>query len=348
MAEPLAIEGTSTKPFKKMKGTSGESIITGEEHPQSSAGGTYHKPSAGSDKGKQPTPDLDSTPVKYGQLSQSLNERYKKWLKEENILGWRRVPSEFKTRIKDIVLDLSVLRDAIKDVMTSVLVWRMTEDGGYTDEEVTTLSGSIAKSVSEAFMTAMYAKLRFIHNQSRTHASRYTTRPSFSKVVELPLPLAYAVEGLGIFETHSEPEIRKIVPSIAEGTKYEGREEEEFKTLEYQDDMFLMSKLGIPMKTIIPQTQAGNPWWTYKVLKITEKLNLQCTLPPSHYTEYSAHLRSVFLSNSVKNNEKQLIGFDEVKPIYGTMFRERDIGFNRLAFEAICHSPEEVWNLNSG
>lgn len=348
MAAPAGAGELPLIPYKKQKGFGSSSKTTEGERPEDVVGGSFHKIPHSKDEDQPPEVALDSTPIKYSQLSQSLNERYKKWLKEKNILGWRRIPSEFKTRVKDIVLDLSVLRAAIKDVMTSVLRWRMIDDGGYTSDEVSTLATNIAKSVSEACMTALYAKLRFIHFQSRTHASRYTTRPSFSKVVELPLPLAYAIEGLGVFETHSEPEIRKIVPSIAEGTKYEGREEEEFNTLEYQDNMYLMNKLGIPMKTIIPQAQAGNPWWTYKVLKITEKLNLQCTLPPSHYTEYSAHLRSVFLANATKNEEQQLIGFDEVKPEYGTMFRERDIGFNRLAFEAICHSPEEVWNQNFG
>lgn len=291
---------------------------------------------------------LDSTKVKYAQVQSSLNEAYLKWLEERQILGWRRVPSEFITRIVDIELDLSVLKGAIKDVIFTTLYWRMTEIGEYTDTEIQTLRARIAASVSEAFITALYAKLRFIHSQSRTHASRYTARPSYSKVVELPLPLALAIEGIGIIETHSEPEIRKIVPGIPEGTKYEGRDEEEFNTLKYQDDMKVLSHLQVPMKSIIPQTQAGTPWWTYKVLKITEKLNLQCTLPPSHYTEYSAHLRSVFFSNSQTNQEWQLIRFTKLKPKYGTMFRERDIGFNRLAFEAICQAPEEVWNLNSG
>nr|CAH2618930.1 putative coat protein 2 [Subalpine fir deltapartitivirus]CAI5384013.1 putative coat protein 2 [Subalpine fir deltapartitivirus] len=333
---------------KKAKAADGSSIITHAEvhatqdHPLKGKEITVHT------KPAPPPPALDSTKADYGQVQQSLNEAYVRWLKEKRFLGWKRIPSEIKTRIKDVELELDNLRAAIENVMVDVLGWRMIDSGNFTSDEVATLSPEIAKSVSDAFMTAMYAKLRFIHQQSRTQVSRYSTRPSYSKVVELPLPLAFAIEGLGIVETHSETERRNLIPTIAEGTRHECRKEEEFNTFAYQTHMALMKDLEIPMKAIIPQTQNGNPWWTYKVLAITKKLNLQCTLPPSHYTEYSAHLRAVFLANSSKNEEVQLIKFDHLTPEYGTMFRERDIGFNRLAFEALCQASEEDWNLNSG
>nr|CAH2618757.1 putative coat protein 2 [Yunnan larch deltapartitivirus]CAI5384007.1 putative coat protein 2 [Yunnan larch deltapartitivirus] len=291
---------------------------------------------------------LDSTKVNYSQVQTGLNEAYIRWLKDSRFLGWRRAPSELKTRIKDVKLEISNLRSVVKNVFNHVLAWRMIDSGNYTEDESTIIAPEIAKSVSEAFMTALYAKLRFIHQQSRTHVSRYTARPSYNKVVELPLPFALAIEGLGTVETHSEPERRILIPDVPEGTKYECREEEDFDSISYQTYMNVMRDLQIPLKSIIPQTQTGNPWWTYKVLEITSKLNLQCTLPPSHYTEYSAHLRSVFLGNAFETKVTQIVDFTELTPRYGTMFRERDIGFNRLAFEAISHSPEEDWNLNSG
>lgn len=291
---------------------------------------------------------MDNTKVNYNQVQTGLNEAYIRWLKDSRFLGWRRLPSELKTRKKDISLEISNLRSAVKDVFNHVLAWRMIDSGNFTEAESSTIAPEIAKSVSEAFMTALYAKLRFIHQQSRTHSSRYTARPSYNKVVELPLPFALAIEGIGIVETHSEPERRILIPDVPEGTKHECREEEDFDSINYQTYMNVMRDLKIPLKSIIPQTQNGNPWWTYKVLEITKKLNLQCTLPPSHYTEYSAHLRSVFLGNAFATKVTQIVDFTELTQQYGTMFRERDIGFNRLAFEALCQSPEEDWNLNSG
>lgn len=291
---------------------------------------------------------LDSTKVSYAQVQSGLNEAYIRWLKDGRFLGWRRLPSELKTRTKDVSLEISNLRSVAKNVFKHVLAWRMIDSGNFTEAESAELAPEIAKSVSEAFMTALYAKLRFIHQQSRTHVSRYNARPSYNKVVELPLPFALAIEGIGRIETHSEPERRMLIPDVPEGTKYECREEEEFDSFNYQTYMNVMRDLKIPLKSIIPQTQTGNPWWTYKVLEITKKLNLQCTLPPSHYTEYSAHLRSVFLGNAFETKVTQIVDFTELKHKYGTMFRERDIGFNRLAFEALCQSPEEDWNLNSG
>jgi len=274
------------------------------------------------------------------------NPAYLKRLEQRGEIGFRRLLGKKKLAMQLVVLDVSEFRRCIQHVLQGVLQLRYHSLGSYRNSEISAEIEEIVPLTADMCMSALYARLRSIHKSYGKYATRYSTAPCYTKDVELPLPLALAIEQIGSFETHSLETNTLVVPTYPEGTKNEGRRSDEYQVTEYLAYIPTFKELGIPCKAVDTRLKTGTAWWTYKVRNLIETTDLICLLPPSHYSDLSAQLRACFLAEVYEDplHCKDIIAIDEEAPTFGTKFRELPIGYNIRVFLALCHGPEEEWS----
>ncbi|QCD86406.1 hypothetical protein DEO72_LG3g928 [Vigna unguiculata] len=261
-------------------------------------------------------------------------------------VGYRRVGASNKVTVKSFDINVTYLRTAITDVMTRVLTIRYSLNHmreSVINEEITTYVPHIVNMC----MSALYAKL---HNTNKTyglHATRYTTDPSYTKDIELPLPLALAIQEFGSFRTHSLQENKIMVPTYPEGTQFEERSVVDLPIAEYLAYVPTLLQLGIQMKSVDAEIGKGSAWWTYKVEVILSTTDFLCTLPRSHYSDMSALLRMLFLSGSEESHPEDVVTFADNTTTYGTLVHRLTTGFNSRTILALIHSPSEECSFGS-
>ncbi|CAH9147137.1 unnamed protein product [Cuscuta epithymum] len=160
-----------------------------------------------------------------------------------------------------------------------------------TESAILALTTEITKLTTDVCMAAIYAKLHNIHKSFGRYESRYASDDD----VPLPLPFAVAVQDFGVFETHSMVTNLILAATYPEGLQHEGISQPTYCSAEYLSFIPTLKELGFPLKPIDPHVTAGSPRWTYKVKNIYGTCDLACILPPSHYSELSAILRTVLL-----------------------------------------------------
>lgn len=305
-------------------------------------------PSQG-DKGKatsseaKPTILMDSPQLR---LVADINPLLIKRLEARNEIGFRRLLGNKRPTFVVMELNVPYFRACITDVMTGVLRHRYHHSGSYRTSEIEAEIKDIVPYVVDMCCSALYAKFRSIHKSYGTKGTRYTTSPLYTKEIELPLPLALAIEQFGSFETHSLVKNVLIAPTFPEGVTNEGRSKTEFIATQYLAYIPTFKELGIPCKTVDTRQKTGTPWWTYRIQVVNDTADLVCMIPASHYTDLSADLRLLFLSTQGEEKKfEQLIIFPDAykKLDYGTRDREERSGSNIRTFLALCHGPEEEW-----
>ncbi|KAL4576034.1 hypothetical protein LXL04_012122 [Taraxacum kok-saghyz] len=174
------------------------------------------------------------------------------------------------------------------------------------------------------------------------YKTRYLSPPSYSNKIELPLPFALAIQEFGHFTTHSLQNNYLMVPTYPENTRNEGRASYDFPAAEYQSYIPTLKRLGIEMKSVDNKVISGSPWWTFKVLNLEKTPDLVCTLPRSHYSDLDAVLRSVFCFADHASGEcKDVIKLPADTGDYGTLMHCMKPGLNARSFLALINDGTE-------
>nr|CAH2618751.1 putative coat protein 2 [Conifer deltapartitivirus]CAI5383951.1 putative coat protein 2 [Conifer deltapartitivirus] len=277
-------------------------------------------------------------------LDLEINPNYLDRLKQSNSLGFTLIPGSRPLDATHIELNVKEFRKAIKHVMTSFLERMFLEQNRLSQAEIQAETSTLVPLIVDSTMNAVYARMRVIHKQEGEHAGRFTAPPTYTKDIELPLPLADAVQQLGPFEVKDIKKKYLIYPVYPAGTLNEGRKHQVYSARKYVSITSILKELKVPMKSVVTQARSGSAWWTYKVIQNNDLQDLVCTLPPCHYTMHSANLRGVFLSDAKPDRVYQIISFDRLTDDYGTMLRECGDGYNIRAMSALCHTRDEDYN----
>lgn len=276
-----------------------------------------------------------------------INPLYLRRLKDRKELGYSRSVGKKKLELWPIEIDVPRFRYAIKNVLMNALIARYHTHSEMRSIDIYTEINEIVPIVSDMCMSALYAKLRSIHRSFGRYTTRYTTAPCYTKDVELPLPFALAIQEFGTFETHSLKKNFIYAPTYPEGVINEGRERQDFSMAEYFSYLPTLKNHGIVCKSVDVRIKTGSPWWTYKVVNESNTSDLICTLPPTHYSDQSAVLRTVFLTPDDEHCCFDIIHHPADFIDYGTRAREVPPGTCTRSFLALCHGPEEEWSFGS-
>ncbi|ABV89763.1 unknown [Rosa multiflora cryptic virus] len=243
--------------------------------------------------------------------------------------------------------DLRVVefRRCITAVLTGALKARYFDRSNLRQAEITAEINTIVPLTVSACMCALYSKLRSIHRTHGRLSARYAAAPHYNKDIELPLPLAVAIQEFGIFKTESMIQNRIMAPTYPEATQYEGRAQDNFNITDYQTYIPTFKDLGIPCKSVDPHIKSGSAWWTYKLNNAHGTTDLVCTIPPTNYSDLGVALRSLFLATAADSDEcSEIIAWPEGTADFGTNLRENPPNSNIRAFLALCHGPLEEWS----
>jgi hypothetical protein len=299
------------------------------------------KPNGNDKEADKPT---ELIPKALERLTLTVNPSYLQRLKAAKEIGYERPFSQRRPQLRFYEIQIKNFRDAMTYVLSNYITWKFHEQGSLTNAQITSEVNEIVPICVDACMTALYAKLRVIHKQYGKYSTRFNTPPTYSKEIELPLPFADAIQNLGVFETRCKKSNSVLVPVYPEGTKHEGRVEEEWNAAKYESCMPILRDCGIPLKNIDPRMKFGHAWWTYKIEKISSTYDFRCILPLLHYSQHSAITASMFLILDEQAEVAPVIKHLNDDVNYGTRLREVKPGFQIRAFSALCHAHNEEWN----
>ncbi|KAL8204947.1 hypothetical protein R6Q57_010570 [Mikania cordata] len=210
-------------------------------------------------------------------------------------------------------------------------------------DEVDNVLSKIVPAITNACMAALYSKLHFIHTKFRAYVDRYEARPTYTKEMELPLPLADAIENFGVF-TPTGTEIHYVcIPTYPENIANEGRSSEYGSS--YQDGSYLLylKQMEIPVRSVDTLSDLGSPWWSYKVKYIYGHYDLRCIFPPSNYSDHSAISAVMFARANDDGEALAIIQHLADDKQYPFRLREAPDGDQLRAFGALCNAPCQEW-----
>lgn len=273
----------------------------------------------------------------------TVNPSFINNLLAQGVLGYRR-SSEPKTQILE--LNCTELRGCMLTTLTHCLKIAYCEKGSVRESCIESEMAKIVPVTVDVCMTALYAKLRSIHQFFGPLPVQYSTAPSYIEDVELPLPYALAIQDLGMFEKSCLQQNLIMVPTFPPGTEHEGRANEAYNVFDYMLYVPVLKELGFRFKSIDSSVKAGSPWWTYKVMTVYGTADLACTLPPSLYPNYSVTLRMLFVvPNSVDDcTVPDIIQHAPDTMDYGRHAKELRYGTDVRTFLALSHFPSEWWS----
>ncbi|DAZ87290.1 TPA_asm: coat protein [Arceuthobium sichuanense virus 5] len=291
-------------------------------------------------------PAAELIPQKIDRLAIVVNPNCLKAMKDAGFLGFTRPDAQFSLDPRFYSFDVPTLRSRFSEVINAYLLTKVRELGRFTASQAAAHVNRVSLLVADACMSALYAKLRTIHKQYGTYASRFTTPPSYSKEIELPLPFADAIQNVGVFETRCMSVNYLMIPVLPEGTKHEGRSQEEWHVYQYEAYIPLLKECGVTVKSVDTRVKAGSAWWTLRPRYVLETYDLECILPFLHYSDHSVTTASMFLVKSTDvNSASPIIAFKDDDLNHGVRFREIPEGFQIRSFAALCRAPREEWDL---
>ncbi|KAG2390763.1 uncharacterized protein HKW66_Vig0252990 [Vigna angularis] len=275
------------------------------------------------------------------------NPTYLRKLVDRGEIGYRRVGAGKALTARSFNVNVRYFRDSIKDVMTKVLTVRYENLGDMRPTDITAEITTYVPHIADICMTALYAKLRSINLAYGQHATRYTTAPSYTKDIELPLPLALAIQEFGSFQSHSLESNLIMIPTYPEGTQHEGRSAAAYPFAEYLTYVPTLARLGIPLKSVDAGVKTGSAWWTFKLEVIFGSADLICTLPRSHYSDMSAQLRMLFIAGDETHPPEDIVSLPATYNNFGTLASLITKQYNSRTFLAIIHGPKEEWDYGT-
>lgn len=284
-------------------------------------------------------------PRSFERLMLTINPEYVTRLNHVKVLGFARTFAQRNPTYRYYTINLVNFRDAITSVLQDYLDIKYHDKGEWSNAQITQELAYIIPIIVDACVTALYARLRPVHKSLGTYANRFGPASIYHKDMELPLPIADAIQYFGTFNPVGTTTNHMCVPLYPENTPNEGRVTANWNGSLYETAIPMLKDLGIPFKSVDTRIKSGSPWWLLKSEIINGDIDLRCIFPPSNYSDHSALLASIFCLTNANNTEvRPVINFlaNDVK--YPVRFREIAPGFKVRAFAALCHAPREEWN----
>lgn len=198
----------------------------------------------------------------------------------DKVIGYQRsLANQFPTSQYENIR--SALTALVKNYLTVKLYQCEVMSDALVDAEVNTMTPIIVN----ACFAALYAKLRTIHKHVHTYANRFQPPPTYTRDIELPLPLADAIQNLGVFTPSGIVQKYLCIPVYPENVLNEDRSTQIWEAYRYESDVPQLKSLGIPVKSVDTRLKIGSPWWTFKVELHHGHYDLRCIFSPSNYSD---------------------------------------------------------------
>lgn len=283
-------------------------------------------------------------PRTFERLSLSIDPNYVKGLVDANIVGFNRPVAQRLPTLRYYQINVVNFRNTINNLVTGYLRRKLYESETMTTAQVDAEVLNIVPVITNACMAALYARLRTIHTQFQTYTGRFAARPSYTKDIELPLPLADAIQNFGVFAPLGLETNLLCIPVYPENIQNEGRSTQVWNSFDYESYLPVLTSLNIPVKSVDTRNKFGTPWWAYKVNYVDDHFDLRCIYPPRNYSNHTALLASMFARQDDEGEPIPIIQHlaDDTK--YPVRLREAPDGFQLRAFGALCHAPCEEWS----
>ena len=287
--------------------------------------------------------DLLQWPIE--RLATQVNQVFLDTITQNGEGGYEVPDDQIVTTLRVYEINVTNLRTAFSSVLYNVLRTKFIERGDRTVAAATTLATNVSTLTADVCMAALYAKLRTLHRQISTYKGRFTDQPSYTKDVEIPLPFASAIEGIGLFKTVAMNTRYTVIPVYPESTANEGRSMADCSFLNYKSYLAYFAEIGIPTKTIDTRVTPGNAWWTYRTSYDGDVYDLKIFFPPLHFNDHLANLAIMFLGNSGEQHANApLITPKADDQDYGWHVKDIREGEQARAFTALCQWAPRYWN----
>lgn len=285
----------------------------------------------------------------FKRLPASVNPKFLTRVDKRGIIKYERPIAHRLSTKTYLTLRITQLRNAFRDTLSEYLTLRYQSAGMLTVAQAAGEIGTISTMCADACMAAIYGKLRNIHRQIGTYGNRFNTPPTISRDIELPLPFADAIHNIGMFETEGSQNFLLIIPVYPEGTRYEGRSQEDSTLISYKSYTPMLKQAGIPLKPVDTRMKAGTAWWTTRYERSQHFYDLSTIFHPSLYSSHSAVLSSMFLHQTAADNLDpiQIVDHPADAGDYGTRMRCLSLSIRFRSFAALCQGPEEEWITDS-
>jgi len=280
----------------------------------------------------------------FERLSLTIDPMYVKGLIDSNIIGFTRPVERRRATVRYYQINVENFRATIANVTEGYIKRKLYESDTMTFAQADAEVAAIVPVITNACMAALYARLRTIHTQYQQYAGRFGTRPSYTKDIELPLPLADAIQNFAIFTPLGIEENYLCVPLFPENVQNEGRSAQNWNSFDYESYLPVFQSLNIPVKSVDTRSKLGTPWWTYKVKFVEDHYDLRCIFPDRNYSGHSAILASIFARQDDNGNAIPIIEHLADDADYPVRMREVPDGYQLKAFGALCHAPCEEWS----
>jgi len=289
----------------------------------------------------------EDIPIRIERARSSVPPKITSRLLSADIIGHLRPPTERFIDTRFYQVNPTMLLAKIKMILNCVLPSCYHNKSKAIAASATSDIAQMVPLTADACMSALYAKLRTIHKQYGKYSSRFTTPASYHKDIELPTPLADAISNIGVFESTCATKCYLFVPVFPEGTKYEGRSQEEWNSNKYESCMEIYRRLDIPLRNVDTRVKTGSAWWTLKIGAEYEQYFATMIVPPLHYSDNAVTTSLMFMSVDNEDKAENFVQFKTDDENYGKRFRRIRSGAQTRAFMALAQMTEEDWTAVS-
>ncbi|KAM0053466.1 hypothetical protein Hdeb2414_s0007g00259901 [Helianthus debilis subsp. tardiflorus] len=287
-------------------------------------------------------PPQELVPREFKRLSLTINPEFVRKLCAEGIIGYARLDSQRLPTMRYYTINVATFRETISHLLTSYISRKLYE---WTFDETDNLLTTIIPAITDACMSALYAKLHSIHTKFRTYADRYATAPTYTQDIKLPIPFADAIQNFGPFTPSGTVIHYLCIPTYPENIANEGRCSENLSSSQL-DQSYLpyLKQIGIPVMSVDTRADLGSPWWSYKVKYIYGQYDLRCIYPPSNYADHSAMVAALFARANDEGEALPIVQHLADDKDYAFRLREAPDGiFQQKMFAALCNAPSVEW-----
>jgi len=285
----------------------------------------------------------DQLPRSFTRMALTINPDYAKRLTAEGTVGYARTIDSRRPSLVYYEINVKELRDTISTLLTQYLKNKIYESKSMTFAQADAEITATVPVITNACMAALYAKLKTIHTQFQTYSARFGSRPTYTKEIELPLPLADAISNFGVFTPDNCEKNVICIPVYPENVQNEGRSTQIWSSYDYESYIPYLRTFGIPIKSVDTRSKAGTAWWTFKVSISNECFDFRCIYPPSNYSDHACMTAAMFARCDADGTIHHIIKHARDVTEYAFRLREVPPGLHLKMFAALCQAPCEEW-----
>ncbi|DAZ87297.1 TPA_asm: coat protein [Arceuthobium sichuanense virus 8] len=282
-------------------------------------------------------------PRAFERLSLSIDPKYVDSFVRREIAGHETASNQRVPTARYYTLSIDAFRSIIENLLRNFLSIKYAEKDKIPVSAIEAELDSFIPVTVDACCSALYSKLRNVHKQYGQYSTRYPTPPTYAKEIELPLPLADAIQNFGVFKPRCINQNYICIPLHPENMNNEGRGSQNWSSFQYEAYKPILRDLGIPLKSVDTRIKSGTAWWTYRPQLVNGTVDLRCIFPPINYSDHSALVASMFVSLNSIGDPVPLIQHLLDDSDYPVRLREINSDFPLNAFSSLCHAPSDEW-----